>query len=148
MRLAEKEWQGLTMALRWSCLYNAYTLRVKVACLRKMRGLQPEDDRLDLQPLTEQEVEIMGRTEHSRWNMERLLMGFRKAREDEDEFNEARKGHEDNAKKLMRNKNLFIHHAIRPYEDLDNTKELDKEFSRYIPWIIKASALPNTDGLA
>ena len=147
-KIADEKWHALNVALQWSSLYNAYTLRVKVACLRKMRGLLADDDSQDLRPLTEQEVEILGRAEHNRWNMERLLMGFRKAREDEDKFNEVRKGHEENAKKLMRNKNLFIHHAIRPYDDLDNTKELDREFSRYIPWIIKASALPNTDGLA
>ena len=42
------------------------------------------------------------------------------------------------AKELKLNKNRFIHYDIRPYEDLpDATKNIDKEFSCYIPWILK-----------
>ena len=38
---------------------------------------------------------------------------------------------------LAKNKKLFIHHDIRPFDDLGSIKELDREFSKYIPWIIK-----------
>ena len=37
----------------------------------------------------------------------------------------------------MLNKKCYIHHDIRPFDKLDNISELDKEFSRCIPWIMK-----------
>ena len=39
--------------------------------------------------------------------------------------------------KAAQNKNRFIHHDIRPYDQLEGIEELDKEFSRYIPWMLK-----------
>ena len=42
-----------------------------------------------------------------------------------------------NNAKLKKNKDRFIHHDIRPFDQLDGTEELDKEFSRYIPWILR-----------
>ena len=41
------------------------------------------------------------------------------------------------ADKLEKNKKLYIHHDIRPFDQLSSIKELDREFSRYIPWILK-----------
>lgn len=32
---------------------------------------------------------------------------------------------------------LLVHHDIRPFEELDNIQELDREFSRYTPWIMR-----------
>ena len=74
----------------------------------------------------------MAKVKHNRWNVEKLLMGYRKARKEEDKYE-----HPEYVSKLKKNKNLYIHHDIRPYEDLDVIKELDREFSRYIPWIMK-----------
>ena len=44
---------------------------------------------------------------------------------------------EETKKALEKNKKRFIHHDIRKFEDLDEVKELDFEFARYIPWIIR-----------
>jgi hypothetical protein len=33
---------------------------------------------------------------------------------------------------LKQNENRFIHHDIRPYEQLDGVEKLDMEFSRYL----------------
>lgn len=129
---ARKHWKELTVALKWSNLYNAYTIRTKLATLRAMRGLDINDDSLDRKPLSEDEVEELARVEHNRWNVEKLLMGFRKARTDEDKY-----AHPGEESRLSLNKKLYIHHDIRPYEDLGNIQRLDREFSRYIPWIIK-----------
>ena len=131
---ADKMWQKLTVALKWSNLYNSYTIRTKLASLRAMRGLKLDDKSLDTTLLSDQEAEEMARVEHNRWNVEKLLMGYRIPHEDEDKY----KAPNEEAKvKLGKNKNLFIHSDIRPFEQLGIIKELDYEFSRYIPWIIR-----------
>ena len=131
---ADDFWSKLSVALKWSNLYNAYMISVKQDTLRAMRGLGQHDTSCDTKPLTEEEVEIMARVEHNRWNVEKLLMGYRKPKRGEDKYAEE---NEPFKSELKKNKKRFIHHDIRPYEQLDGIEELDKEFSRYIPWILK-----------
>lgn len=131
---AEKMWDKLTVALKWSNLYNSYTIRTKLASLRAIRGLKLDDKSKDTQILSEEEVKELAKVEHNRWNVEKLLMGFRKPHLDEDKYETS----DSEAKgKLGKNKNLYIHSDIRPYDQLETIKELDLEFSRYIPWIMK-----------
>ena len=132
---ANEKWKELSVALKWSNLYSAYTIRTKLASLRAMRHLKLNDESKDTTSLTETEVEEMARVEHNRWNVEKLLMGYRKPHHDEDKFE-----YPEFAGELKNNKKLFIHHDIRHYYQLDIIKELDKEFSRYIPWIMKMTA--------
>lgn len=129
---ANAKWQELTVALKWSNLYNAYTMRTKQRTLRAMRGLDIDDESRDYDTLSDYEVEQLAFVEHNRWNVEKLLMGYRKPRKDEDKYE-----HSEFADKLKKNKDLFIHHDIRPFDQLNSIKELDYEFSRYIPWIMK-----------
>lgn len=130
---ANKSWQELTVALKWSNLYCAYNIPCKLASLRAMRGLDPNDTHLDLQPLTKEEVKALGVVEHNRWNVEKLLMGFRKTKTCEDKYvQELLKG--DNIKG---NKKLFIHHDIRPFNDLDDVRNLDFGIVEHIPWILE-----------
>lgn len=136
---ADKYWQELTVALKWSNLYCAYTIRTKLITLRAMRGLDIDDRSHDFDSLSDYEADIMAKVEHDRWNVEKLLMGFRKAHKDEDKYE-----YPELAGNLAKNKKLFIHHDIRPYEQLDVIKELDKEFSRYIPWIMRMTESNNT----
>ena len=131
---ADKYWEGLPVALKWSNLYNAYTMRTKLATLRAMRGMDIDDDSHDYDILSDEEVEQLAKVEHNRWNVEKLLMGFRKPRKNEDKYENP-----EFAGMLKQNKKLFIHHDIRPYEELDTITELDREFSRSIPWIMKKS---------
>jgi hypothetical protein len=131
---ADKMWQKLTVALKWSNLYNSYTIRTKLASLRAMRGLQLDDTSRDMTLLSDNEVEEMAKVEHNRWNVEKLLMGYRRPHEDEDKYHAP---NEEAKSKLGKNKNLFIHSDIRPFKDLGTIKELDREFSRYIPWIMR-----------
>ena len=70
--------------------------------------------------------------EHNRWNVEKLLMGYRKPRREEDRY-----AYPEFAGKLKKNKELFVHHDIRPFDQVGTISELDFEFSRYIPWIMK-----------
>lgn len=134
---ANKMWNNLYVALKWSNMYCSYTLRTKLATLRAMRGLNICDKSRDTEPLTEYEVEELARVEHNRWNVEKLLMGYRKPRPDEDKYLAK---DEEQIKHLQRIKKLLIHSDIRPYEQLGSIKVLDQEFSRYIPWIMKMTA--------
>ena len=98
-----------------------------------MRGLQNDDESRDLQDLSPEEIDTIARVEHNRWNVEKLLMGYRKAKDEEDKYN-----HPDYASSLKKNKNIYIHHDIRPFDDLDySAQQWDIEIARYIPWILK-----------
>ena len=131
---ADKCWQKLSVALKWSNLYSAYALETKAATLRAMRGLDIDDTSHDLDTLSDEEVEVIAEVEHNRWNVEKLLMGYRRSRPDED-----CRQHPEFASDLAKNKKLFIHHYILPFDQLGDIQELDREFTRYIPWILKTS---------
>ena len=53
---ADKAWSKLSVAHKWSNLYCAYTIRIKLAILRSMRHLELDDTSLDFQDLTNDEV--------------------------------------------------------------------------------------------
>ena len=129
---ADSHWKKLSVALKWSNLYSAYAIQTKLATLRVLRKSDIDDNSDDNQSISDYEAEILAKIEHNRWNVEKLLMGYRKAQENEDKYN-----HREYSNELSKNKKLFIHHDIRPYDELDGIQELDKEFSRYIPWIMK-----------
>lgn len=131
---ANMYWKGLTVALKWSNLYNAYTIGLKLEILRAQRGLSLDDASKDFIALTNDEINMLAKVEHNRWNVEKLLMGYRKPHKKEDQYKNEDKDMKDG---LKRNKGRFIHHDIRPYGKLDDVKNLDKEFSKYIPWIIQ-----------
>ena len=131
---AEASWSKLTVALKWSNLYCAYNIPCKLASLRTMRELAPDDTSRDLWPLSEEEIKALAPVEHNRWNVEKLLMGFRKAKIDEDKYEQSILTAAD---VKPNKKNLFIHHDIRPFDDLDDIKQMDFEIVKYIPWILK-----------
>ena len=133
---ANEKWKERTVAEKWSNLYFAYGIDTKLLALRAMRELEMDNDVLDEQPLTPEEIYAIGITEHNRWNVEKLLMGYRKPKESEDKYNKD----EETAKALENNKSLFIHHDIRPFEEIKReTQKLDFEFAKYIPWILSMS---------
>jgi hypothetical protein len=129
---ANTYWQQLSVALKWSNLYNSYTMRTKQRTLRVMRGLDIDDESRDYDTLSDDEMELLAIVEHNRWNVEKLLMGYRKPKKEEDKYE-----YPEFVSKLKKNKELFIHHDIRPFNQLNTIKELDYEFSRYTPWIMK-----------
>ena len=129
---AQEYWKTLATPLKWSNVYAANSMQYKLVTLRVMRGLAIDDDSMDMAPLSEYEVKTLGFLEHNRWNVEKLLMGFRKPLICEDKYE-----NKPFAGQLKTNKNHYIHHDIRPYDDLDEVKILDEEFMRYMPWIIE-----------
>ena len=103
---ANKLWRKLTVANKWSNLYNAYNIRTKLASLRAMRGLSVDDCSRDYEALKAYEVEELAIVEHNRWNVEKLLMGFRKPHIEEDKY-----AHPAFADVLAQNKKLFMTYA-------------------------------------
>ena len=121
---SEKFWKKQTVAEKWSNLYFAYSIDYKVRSFRVLNetGIEKEEA-----------LKVMSVVEHNRWNVEKLLMGYRKPKVSEDMYNKS----DEIAKKLKNNKNLFIHPQIRPFVELtEDMKQLDKEFNKYIPWIV------------
>lgn len=132
MKMADEAWSELQVAKKWSNLYCAYCIPCKLASLRAMRGLSPTDTSHDQDDLNDDEILQMAIVEHNRWNVEKLLMGFRKPLPEEDIVT-----HPDHKTALRKNKDLYIHSDIRPFDQLDGIKNLDMQISKYIPWIIK-----------
>ena len=95
--------------------------------------------------LTEKQIDTLSEVEHNRWNVERLLVGFRaytyKERiavknimesSDEDAIKECKQNID------IRKKNQFFHKDIAPYvELLDSSKEYDRAIVRNILEVIK-----------
>lgn len=132
---ADDLWHKLKVSERWSNLYAAYSIRCKLDSLRAMRGLDKDDHSKDQLPLTSTEIDEIAKVEHNRWNVEKLLMGYRKAKPEEDRYN-----HKDYTKEWKNNKkNFYIHSDIRPFGDLDEVQQLDKEIAKFIPWILEMS---------
>lgn len=132
-RNAEGYWSECKVAEKWSNLYAAYSITCKLDSLRMMRNLKADDHSRDFQKLSYDEEEQLAAVEHNRWNVEKLLMGYRKARPEEDKYR-----HPVFAADFKSNKKeLFIHHDIRPFKDLDNIRQMDYEIVKYIPWILE-----------
>lgn len=118
----KNEWNKLQVALQWSNLYCEDTVNLKLRSL----GL---DTTLSLR-LTSGQIELMAEVEHNRWNMEKLLLGYRKPTLEEEE-----KCKDKSVRKEYKTK-LFIHTDIRPYHQLDEeTKEYDLCISECLPLI-------------
>lgn len=128
---ANMMWAKLTVAKRWSNLYSANNIPCKLASVRVMRGFEPNDYSHDTENIPEDILQELALVEHNRWTVEKLLLGFRMSHASEDKY-----AHPEFAKELSANKNLFIHHDIKPYEDLDIVRNLDYEIVKLIPWIV------------
>ena len=73
---AESLWRKLGNAKKWSNIYNAMTLQTK------MRSLGHSDSDWDaFFSMSAKEIAVIAETEHNRWNVEELLLGFRPADE-------------------------------------------------------------------
>ena len=127
---ADALWDTLTVAEKWSNLYFAYSIPYKQQSMQVMEAEGvPEKQR----------IEAVSIAEHNRWNVEKLLMGYRKPKASEDLYQAP---NETIAQQLANNRRLFIHAQIRPYEELTEAmKQLDRDFVTYIPWIIEMTVL-------
>lgn len=116
-----KYWKKLKkISLKWSNIYNANSIGLKMRSFNIMAG----------KLLNDETVELMAKVEHNRWNIEKLLMGYRPATPQEKEAI---------AKGMIQKfdlKSRFIHTDICEYEQLDDeVREYDRSISRSLPFI-------------
>ena len=114
------EWNAGHIYDRWSSLYNVAAIPSK---LRGIGGIEQLEER----------IEDIAQVEHNRWNVEKLLMGFR-ATTDAEHAQVVALG----STEKKRLKNRFIHDDIRPFAALpQDIADIDRRFSMEIPKIIK-----------
>ena len=114
MERLKKSWNELSVAKRWSNLYSACSIDYK---LRSIGW----DGKSDIS-LTSEQIELLARVEHNRWNVEKLLLGFRKPTADEMEIIASSKAKKDEFKNER-----FVHPDICSYEELPkSSKDYDR----------------------
>lgn len=113
-------WNNLSLAFQWSNIYAANAIPTKLRSL----GVDPCQPR----PLDKQEEETTARVEHNRWDIERLLMGYRPSTDAE-----RKRANADNQYNKMLKKKCFIHINIAPYEAIpENAREIDRILTRFL----------------
>lgn len=118
-----EKWKTISTALRWSNLYLADSIEFK------LRSWGLDEKKAQFATFSEEQIERMAYTEHCRWNMEKLLMGYRALGRNE-------RGKEINMKKLKNE--MYVHNLIKPYADLsEDDKQLDRNIIRELPDILK-----------
>lgn len=131
-----KNWfnKDYSYALQQSNLYSANSIAFK------LRSISYNKDR----KLTDHEIEILSITEHNRWNIERLLLGFsaypyKERMEIMQRINgQDEKDKEECNKFVKTNKNIwFLHKDIAPYEELsEKSKDYDRVIVRNITSVL------------
>ncbi len=137
---ANDQWKQLSVASKWSNFYFADNIQCKLDTLKAIRGKKISKDDM----LTEEEMKMIAVMEHNRWNVEKLFMGFRVAKPNEDFYkirdieDNNREQIADGAEKYKDNKKyLFIHSDIRPFNELNIKSTLLNEITAYcLPWIL------------
>ena len=119
---AEASWKDLSVAEKWSNMYCADSIKCKMDSLRVMRNLNIDDIAHDQDKLSDYELTELSMVEHNRWNVEKLLLGYRMWRKDE---------------KGIDNKELFIHPNIMPFDQLTKENKNKNLTISNIPWILK-----------
>lgn len=115
------KWRNLSTANKWSNLYLADSIEFK------LRSVGMDARKAQNTSLSQEQIDLLARTEHDRWNMEKLLIGYRAPREEEKNYD---------TKQLK--KNLYIHPLIKPYDDLStNDKQLDLNIIQKLPAILR-----------
>lgn len=122
-----KDWQDLTIANQWSNIYLADSFEFKLRSI----GYDINSGK----PLTisDTDKENLARVEHNRWNMEKLLIGYRALHEDE--WKDLENGKVTKGK--LKNEH-FVHHCLVPYDKLSkDDMVLDKNIIETLPMVVK-----------
>lgn len=125
----DEAWYKLTFAAKLSNLYSANSIPTKLRVL----GLSDEfaPSKIVARDLTDEQVEVLARVEHNRWNVEKLLVGFRPIKKaDRSKYSK------EELKELKTKK--FTHADIRPYADLsEGSRDYDRAIARHLFDVIK-----------
>lgn len=119
-----ESWFNTQYAFQQSNMYAANSIPFK------LRSLSVHENK----ELSEEDIDLMARTEHNRWNIERLLMGFRPyplseriAFKEILSSNDHEAAEELSTKLKEAKKKLFKHKDIAPYDELlDDSKKYDR----------------------
>lgn len=142
---------GTSVAEQWSSSYCCMSFAQKLA----QWGIDIEKASIDdIKTVIHDNIEVLGYIEHNRWNMEKLLFGFRKPHADEQaEIDESRKVLSDNDKQSKHKyyKKKHIHSYLNSFDALadvnwkgmnrekDDVRKIDYDMLQQIPWILKNS---------
>jgi hypothetical protein len=113
-------------ALKFSNIHNANMVKFKQRSL----AIEPG------QALDNDQINLLARIEHNRWNIEKLLMGYRACTPEETKAIEDK----THSKQYFRDK--FIHNDIKPYQALtkdDNdiqANQYDTNISKALPYML------------
>lgn len=119
----QQAWDKLPVALQWSNFYCADSVDIKLRSLGF--GVTPP------MRLTKGQIELLAEVEHNRWNMEKLLLGYRKPTPEEELLCRDKAVHKEYKEKR------FIHTDIRPYCELaEGTKDYDRCISECLPLVV------------
>lgn len=121
--VVDNEWNDCSVSDKWSNIYNAMTIPTK------LRSVGVDYKSLTLRNLTEEEIGLLAEVEHNRWNVEKLLMGYRPVTEKESDEIEKSIAEDGSLKKDYKNR-LKAHYDIRPFADLREDKN-GKNVNRY-----------------
>lgn len=123
----EERWNKLPVAHQWSNLYSAYSIGPKLRSV----GLSENN----FVRLSDEHILLLAQVEHNRWNMEKLLLGFRKPTAQEENIIQSSKEKREEYKNKY-----FVHPDICPYEDLpESSKEYDRCITAGIPLLVNKS---------
>ena len=132
----EKSWAKQSNVNRMSSIFNAMTIKTK------MRSMGLKEDEWDkFYDIPQQDIELLAQVEHNRWNVEKLIFGFRPCTDEEQRIISADVTTQKGAYKARK-----IHYDLRAYHDLrpDGTgksvKVYDLCLSSCLPLIAKAFA--------
>lgn len=103
----ERSWGRLSNAKRMSCICNAMAIATKMRSV----GLDA-DDWEHFYDILQKDIELLAQTEHHRWIVEELILGFRPCTEEEQQAVET-----DISQKSVLKKRK-IHYDLRAYNDL------------------------------
>lgn len=118
-------WNKLSVSHQWSNLYNAYSVKIKLRSL----GI----NNYHCFNLTEKQIAILAETEHNRWNIEKLLLGYRKPTACQ--LAEIKSSKD---KKKEYKEKLFVHPDICPYDELsESSKQYDISITACLPLVMK-----------
>lgn len=121
--IVDDKWDGCSVSDKWSNIYNVMTIPTK------LRSIGRDYKDLSIKELDENEVRILAEVEHNRWNVEKLLMGYRPVTEKESDEIEKSITEGGSLKKDYKNR-LKAHYDIRPFADLREDKN-GKNVNRY-----------------
>jgi hypothetical protein len=150
---AENVWYNQTsIANQWSSSYCCMSFIQKMAQF----GINQLNSTTigEAKSVINNNIETLGYIEHNRWNMEKLLLGFRKPNANEQaEIDDSRKLYSDHAKQSKHDffRRIHIHSYLCSFDDLaditwkgmdkdkDDIRKIDYDMLRQVPWIINNS---------